>query len=1044
MKSNYIRLCLLVMFFVVSCGGGGSSTPPTPTASLSASIQDVEVGKVTTLTWSSTNATACSATGSWSGSRAVSGTEEVTVSVAGSNSFNLACSNADATLTGSASVTVTGYRNTTGVVVDGYISGASIFIDEDNDYTPDPNENSTTSDNDGKFTIKYANGSLVSIGGTDLDSSTPFDKLLISQKLTGYSEFKTVTPVTTIAAFMSTPSNVNAVLGIDQTIDIYSFDPVANKGDNGINDYLYEKGNQLTVLAYSLQNITNNENSTTDTSQDFFKAIAEEIETEFAISETRVDIVDELFIKAVLENIIAAKTLSILNENLTNTAKALSAVMPVIEIKSSDTLTTSVQRFALNTFQNDIQTIANGEATSSLIGSYTSDTLNYIANDQSIDAASIAPGINAFNDSATMAEDTSVEISVLPNDSYLISSPITVSAIDGNNGTVSVTNNVITYTPFTNYNGDDTVQYTINQGNQSSTANVTITVTPVQDPPSIDTSFTISVPENETFVATIAVSDPDDSDTLTLSIIGGPDAESFTLSSSNVLSFKQAPDFETKTLYVVRLSVTDGQVSYFKDIAITITDVNDVAPSFTTASTFSVQENGAIIGIIGASDADSSFAFRAITFSISGSEMLINPDGQLLRFVSLPDYETKNSYSATVTATDGVNTTTQQITVNIEDVGDGGYRAMEGIPVGESATGGAFEALALSGDGLTLAYSDGFLDSSITSKVKVMKFYAGEWSQLGNSLTSDGTDAGGFGNSVALSNDGTILAVGVTRGDDLPGLVEVYQYSSGSWSKLGSSIQESEENGDYFGYSVDLSNDGTILAVGSVFKGDRQGAASVYQYNSGTWSQLGSTLDGVAANNWYGRDVSLSGNGQILAVGADRYDTNKGQVRVFEYTSGNWSQLGSNIDGDANERIGRGVALSDDGSIVAMGSNLGGVGKVYQLSSGSWSQLGLDQTLNIDNADNTLLGLSTSISNDGTIVAFGAPALSEVETGAVLVLKYTSGNWDAIDVNADSVKGRVKGWSSDISNDGTIIAVGNYQGGDNKGTGAVGKMEIEN
>lgn len=1039
MKSYYIRLCLLVIFFVVSCGGGGSSTPPTPTASLSASIQDVEVGKVTTLTWSSTNATACSATGSWSGSRAVSGTEEVTVSVAGSNSFNLACSNADATLTGSASVTVTGYRNTTGVVVDGYISGASIFIDEDNDYTPDPNENSTTSDNDGKFTIKYANGSLVSIGGTDLDSSTPFDKLLISQKLTGYSEFKTVTPVTTIAAFMSTPSNVNAVLGIDQTIDIYSFDPVANKGDNGINDYLYEKGNQLTVLAYSLQNITNNENSTTDTSQDFFKAIAEEIETEFAISETRVDIVDELFIKAVLENIIAAKTLSILNENLTNTAKALSAVMPVIEIKSSDTLTTSVQRFALNTFQNDIQTIANGEATSSLIGSYTSDTLNYIANDQSIDAASIAPGINAFNDSATMAEDTSVEISVLPNDSYLISSPITVSAIDGGNGTVSVSNNVITYTPFTNFNGSDTFQYTINQGSQSSSANVNITVTPVQDPPSIDTYPEISVPENQTLVGTIAISDPDDGDTLTLSIGGGPDAESFTLSSSNVLSFKQAADFETKTLYVVRLFLSDGQTTVFQDIGVVITDLNDVAPSFTTASTFSVQENSAIIGLVGAADADSGF-----TFSISGSEMLINPDGSMLRFVSLPDYETKNSYSATVTATDGVNTTTQQITVNIEDVADGGYRAMEGSPVGESATGGAYEALALSGDGLILAYSDGFMDSSITNKVKVMKFYGGEWSQLGNSLTSDGTGAGGFGNSVALSDDGTILAVGVTRGDDLPGLVEVFQYNSGAWSKLGSSIQGSEENGDYFGYSVDLSNDGTILAVGSVFKGDRQGAASVYQYSSGTWSQLGSTLDGAAANNWYGRDVSLSGNGQILAVGADRYDTNKGQVRVFEYTSGNWSQLGSNIDGDNNQRIGRGVALSDDGSIVAMGSNGGGVGKVYQFSSGSWSQLGSSQSYNIDGVNTAALGLSTSMSNDGTIVAFGSPGIYENETGSVLVLKYTSGDWDYLNSIIDSVPGRAEGWSSDISNDGTIIASGNYQTGDNKGRAQVGKFEIEN
>ena len=232
--------------------------------------------------------------------------------------------------------------------------------------------------------------------------------------------------------------------------------------------------------------------------------------------------------------------------------------------------------------------------------------------------------------------------------------------------------------------------------------------------------------------------------------------------------------------------------------------------------------------------------------------------------------------------------------------------------------------------------------------------------------------------------------------------------------------------------------------MGSVFKGDRQGAASVYQYSSGTWSQLGSTLDGAAANNWYGRDVSLSGNGQILAVGADRYDTNKGQVRVFEYTSGNWSQLGSNIDGDNNQRIGRGVALSDDGSIVAMGSNGGGVGKVYQFSSGSWSQLGSSQSYNIDGVNTAALGLSTSMSNDGTIVAFGSPGIYENETGSVLVLKYTSGDWDYLNSIIDSVPGRAEGWSSDISNDGTIIASGNYQTGDNKGRAQVGKFEIEN
>ena len=270
------------LIFIVSCGGGGGgSAPPAPTVSISASNLQVEVGSVSTLTWTSSNATTCAASGGWSGAKAISGSEEVSISVAGSNSFNLTCSGAEATGSGSAAITVSGYRNTTGVVVDGYISGATIFIDEDNDWIADSNENSTTSDNDGKFTIKYANGYLVSIGGTDLDSSTLVDKLLIAQKLTGHSEFKTITPVTAIAAFMTDPANINAALGIDASIDITSFDPVANRGDSGINDYLYEKGNQLTILAYSLQNLTNNIKGSAETSQDFFKAIAQEIESEF-------------------------------------------------------------------------------------------------------------------------------------------------------------------------------------------------------------------------------------------------------------------------------------------------------------------------------------------------------------------------------------------------------------------------------------------------------------------------------------------------------------------------------------------------------------------------------------------------------------------------------------------------------------------------------------------------------------------------------------------------------------------------------------------
>ena len=123
---------------------------------------------------------------------------------------------------------------------------------------------------------------------------------------------------------MADASLVNAALGIDASLDIATVDPVAGKGDGGINDYLYEKGNQLTVLAYALQNITNNLNTTTETTQDYFKAIAEELDTEYAATETRVNIETEAFITKVLNNIVNIKSLTLDDTNKANTISCFS------------------------------------------------------------------------------------------------------------------------------------------------------------------------------------------------------------------------------------------------------------------------------------------------------------------------------------------------------------------------------------------------------------------------------------------------------------------------------------------------------------------------------------------------------------------------------------------------------------------------------------------------------------------------------------------------------------------------------------------------
>ena len=113
----------------------------------------------------------------------------------------------------------------------------------------------------------------------------------------------------------------------------------------------------------------------------------------------------------------------------------------IIQVKSSDDLTTGVIRFAVSTLQTDIQAIANGTATAETVTSYTEDLLTYIAEDQNIDSGEIAPDISAIADTANTSEDTAVEINVLLNDSYVTSSPFSLSATNGTNGSTSISNN---------------------------------------------------------------------------------------------------------------------------------------------------------------------------------------------------------------------------------------------------------------------------------------------------------------------------------------------------------------------------------------------------------------------------------------------------------------------------------------------------------------------------------------------------------------------------------------------------------------------------
>ena len=248
---------------------------------------------------------------------------------------------------------------------------------------------------------------------------------------------------------------------------------------------------------------------------------------------------------------------------------------------------------------------------------------------------------------------------------------------------------------------------------------------------------------------------------------------------------------------------------------------------------------------------------------------------------------------------------------------------------GEAAGDQSATSVALSSDGTRLAVGGWLNDGGGTDAghVRVYEESGGAWTQLGDDI--NGEAAGDeFGRSVALSSDGSRLAVG-GRGNDGGGTdsghVRVFEESGGTWTQVGDDIN-GEAAGDHFGWDVALSLNGTRLAAGGYLNdanGSNAGHVRVFEESGGTWTQVGTDIDGETASDLFGISVALSSDGTRVAAGAaanDTTGTDAGHVRVFEESGGTWTQVGANIDGEAaSDYFGWSVALSSDGTRLAAG-----------------------------------------------------------------------------------------------------------------------------
>ena len=307
--------------------------------------------------------------------------------------------------------------------------------------------------------------------------------------------------------------------------------------------------------------------------------------------------------------------------------------------------------------------------------------------------------------------------------------------------------------------------------------------------------------------------------------------------------------------------------------------------------------------------------------------------------------------------------------------------------------------------------------------------FSQDWVQLGPDINNN-LGPRRFGNSISLSNDGSRIAIGTSEISSGNGItaVAVYELDSGIWNQIGQEFRDEIGNVGVIGFSVSLSGDGSTVALSSPendANGPNTGRVQIYRFNSATdlWEQEGNNIDGI--NDFEGLAfVSISDDGSIIAIGSIR---NSGLVRIYQFISGDWVQIGLTINGDdPNDAAGL-VSLSADGSRVAIGTTgtNNDYTRIYEFVSGDWIQLGTD--INEDLGSAFLARIPISLSGDGNRIALGSPFNNDIAplSGKVSVYEFISGDWVQIGANINGQEeGDRAGTSVSLDFDGSRVTFG--------------------
>jgi hypothetical protein len=314
--------------------------------------------------------------------------------------------------------------------------------------------------------------------------------------------------------------------------------------------------------------------------------------------------------------------------------------------------------------------------------------------------------------------------------------------------------------------------------------------------------------------------------------------------------------------------------------------------------------------------------------------------------------------------------------------------------------------------------------------------FAQSWIQLGEDIEGQSNfESSGY--TISMSDDGKTLALGAPYNDEVVedgGKARVYHWEASSWMQKGNDISGLTAF-DELGYSVSLSADGNTLAVGAKQNIDKQrsaGYARILNWNGTDWVQMGEDILGLNTYDRFGETVSLCDDGNVVAV-ASRNGPNgeeTGSVRIFEWNGSDWVQRGQAINGaEQGDNKGWALDFSADGNTLAVGTpqdgySIAGLVQVFDWDGSNWVQRGSDI---IGDVEGDRFGFSTSLSDDGNTLAVGARQSggNGAQSGQLKVFTWNGAQWEQKGASIyGSADLQFLGWCNSISADGNTVAVG--------------------